>query len=89
LLHHVNANATRLLASAANSGSNVIFRLGIGVSQTRDHTQTNAITPIVRTVCCRRFFRATESDGSNDALLQSTLGAWTDAPGRRASGQDS
>ena len=31
-----------LLASAANSGSNVIFRLGIGVSQTRNHTQTNA-----------------------------------------------
>src|SRR5271170_2109990 len=30
-----NANATMLLASAANSGSNVIFRLGIGVSQTR------------------------------------------------------
>src|ERR1035441_8911034 len=36
-----NANATRLWASAANSGSNVIFRLGIGVSQTRNHTQTN------------------------------------------------
>ncbi len=36
-----NANATRLLASAANSGSNLIFRLGIGVSQTRNHTQTN------------------------------------------------
>jgi hypothetical protein len=29
-----------LLASDANSGSNVIFRLGIGVSQTRNHTQT-------------------------------------------------
>src|SRR5260370_28180106 len=36
-----NANATMLLASAVNSGSNVIFRLGIGVSQTRDHTYTN------------------------------------------------
>jgi hypothetical protein len=42
-------HATMLLASAANSGSNVIFRLGIGVSQTRNHTQTNASTPIVRT----------------------------------------
>jgi len=28
-------------------------------------------------------------DGSIDALLQSTRGAWTDAPGRRASGQGS
>lgn len=45
-----------LLASSANSGSNVIFRLGIGVSQTRNHTQTNASTPIVRTVCSRGFF---------------------------------
>src|SRR5258708_35395346 len=36
-----NANATRLLASAAKSRSNVIFRLGFGVSQTRNHTQTN------------------------------------------------
>ena len=40
-----NANATRLLASAANSESNVIFRLGIGVSQTRNHTQTNGARP--------------------------------------------
>lgn len=29
-----NANATRLLASAASSGSNVMFRSGIAVSQT-------------------------------------------------------
>src|ERR1700678_1662912 len=35
-----NANATMLLASVANSGSNVIFSLGIGFSQTRNHTQT-------------------------------------------------
>jgi hypothetical protein len=43
-------------------------------------------TPIVsvRRVCSLRFFRATEPDGSIDALLQSTRGAWTDAPGRRA-----
>ena len=36
----------------------------------------------------RAIFRASEPDGSNEALLQSTRGAWTDAPGRRASGQD-
>src|SRR5579859_3426923 len=36
-----NANATTLLASAANSGSKVILRLGIGASQTRNHTHTN------------------------------------------------
>src|SRR5579859_1377512 len=36
-----NANATMVLASAANSGSNVVLRLGIGVSQTRNHTHTN------------------------------------------------
>src|SRR5260370_29648733 len=36
-----NANATRLLASPAISGSNVIFRFGIGISQTRNHTQTS------------------------------------------------
>jgi hypothetical protein len=29
-----NANATKLSASAANSGPNVIFRLGIAASQT-------------------------------------------------------
>ncbi len=40
-----NANATMLLASAANSGSNVILRLGIGVSQTRNHTHTNGGLP--------------------------------------------
>jgi hypothetical protein len=41
-----NANATMLLASAANCGSNVIFRLGIGVFHTRNLSTPKVWMPI-------------------------------------------
>ena len=58
---------------------------GITPNQTREGENSE----MAQRVCSRGFFRATETDGSIDALLQSTRGAWTDAPGHRASGHDS
>ena len=46
-------------------------------------------SPIVRTVCSRRFFGRLSLTDQTMLCYNSTRGAWTDAPGHRASGQDS